>query len=108
MSCAGFPSPSLAGSGLERGGGSRRYGARDVIPLWGVLRDPDQNTLMPSPFLRSIVAMIFVFFVVPGFVYGRVTGELRNDRDVIDTHSEEALRILREMGYIGDVEAAED
>jgi aminobenzoyl-glutamate transport protein len=56
----------------------------DKIPLWGVLRDPDQNTLMPSPFLRSIVAMIFVFFVVPGFVYGRSVGTMRGDRDIID------------------------
>ena len=56
----------------------------DVIPLWGVLRDPDQNTLMPSPFLKSIVAMIFIFFVVPGFVYGRSVGTMRGDRDIID------------------------
>ena len=54
------------------------------LPLWGVLRDPGQNTLMPSPFLRSIVAMIFVFFVVPGFVYGRSVGTMRNDRDIIE------------------------
>ncbi|MCP3903089.1 MAG: TIGR00366 family protein [Planctomycetes bacterium] len=55
-----------------------------IVPLWGVLRDPVQNTLMPSPFLKSIVAMIFVFFVVPGFVYGRSVGSMRGDRDVID------------------------
>ncbi|MEN0066812.1 MAG: AbgT family transporter [Myxococcota bacterium] len=56
----------------------------DAIPLWGVLRDPAQNTLMPSPFLKSIVAMIFVFFLVPGFAYGRSVGTMRGDRDVID------------------------
>jgi aminobenzoyl-glutamate transport protein len=55
-----------------------------LIPLWGVLRDPDQNTLMPSPFLRSIVAMIFVFFIVPGFLYGWCVGTMRSDRDVIN------------------------
>ncbi|MHC5114685.1 MAG: AbgT family transporter [Planctomycetota bacterium] len=59
-------------------------GVTNHIPLWGVLRDPVQNTLMPSPFLKSIVAMIFVFFVVPGFVYGRSVGSMRSDRDVID------------------------
>ena len=59
-------------------------GLTDGIPLWGVLRDPVQNTLMPSPFLKSIVAMIFIFFVVPGFVYGRSVGTMRGDRDVID------------------------
>jgi aminobenzoyl-glutamate transport protein len=56
----------------------------DHAPLWGILREPEQNTLMPSPFLRSIVAMIFVFFIVPGVVYGRVVGTITGDRDVID------------------------
>lgn len=54
------------------------------IPGYGVLRDPVNDTLMPSPFLRSVVSMIFIFFIVPGFVYGRATGTMRSDRDVID------------------------
>ncbi len=54
------------------------------IPGYGVLRDPVNDTLLPSPFLRSVVTMIFIFFIVPGFVYGRATGAMRNDRDVID------------------------
>ncbi len=58
--------------------------ATESIPFWGVLRDPAQNTLMPSPFLKSIVAMIFIFFVVPGFVYGRSVGTMRGDRDIIE------------------------
>ena len=53
------------------------------VPVYGVLRDPATNALMPSPFLKSVVAMIFVFFVVPGFVYGRAVGSMRDDRDVI-------------------------
>lgn len=54
------------------------------LPGWGVLRDPETGGLMPSPFLRSVVAMIFVFFLVPGFVYGRAVGTMRNDKDVIN------------------------
>ncbi len=54
------------------------------LPGYGVLRDPVRDTLLPSPFLRSVVAMIFVFFLVPGFVYGRVAGVMNNDRDVIE------------------------
>jgi len=64
-----------------RGGFNR---AVDVVPGWGVLRNPETGGLMPSPFLRGVVAMIFVFFLVPGFVYGWVVGTMRNDRDVID------------------------
>ncbi|MFA0372853.1 AbgT family transporter, partial [Vibrio sp. 10N.222.54.F6] len=32
----------------------------------------------------SIVAFIFVFFAIPGFVYGKITGSMKNDRDVIN------------------------
>ena len=34
-----------------------------------------------------MVSLIFVFFIVPGFVYGRVVGTMKNDRDVIDAMS---------------------
>jgi aminobenzoyl-glutamate transport protein len=56
------------------------------LPLWGVLRHPDTSLTGPAsfqPMLRSVVMMILVFFVVPGFVYGRVMGTMRNDKDVI-------------------------
>lgn len=53
-----------------------------AVPEGAPLRDPvDGGT---GPFFRSIVAFIFLFFLVTGFTYGRVTGTMRNDRDVID------------------------
>jgi len=59
-----------------------------VIPESGVLRDPEaagEGFLASSgPFFRSIVAWIFVFFLVTGFAYGKVVGTMKNDRDVID------------------------
>jgi aminobenzoyl-glutamate transport protein len=55
-----------------------------VVPENGVLRNPETGDVMDSPFLRGIVALIFVFFLIPGFVYGRITGTMKNDRDVID------------------------
>ncbi len=59
-----------------------------VLPETGVLRDPSaagEGFLASSgPFFRSIVAWIFVFFLVTGFAYGRVVGTMKNDRDVID------------------------
>ncbi len=55
-----------------------------VVPEGAVLRNPDTGEIRNSPFLRGIVALIFVFFLVPGVVYGRVVGTIRNDRDVID------------------------
>ncbi|MEO1130272.1 MAG: AbgT family transporter [Planctomycetota bacterium] len=59
-------------------------GLVDSVPGWGVLRNPETGGLMPSPFLRGVVAMIFVFFLVPGFVYGWVTRSMRSETDVID------------------------
>ncbi len=57
-----------------------------VVPSWGALREPgvEETIAAITPFLRGIVALVFVFFLVPGFVYGRVTGVMRTDRDVID------------------------
>lgn len=54
-----------------------------VVPADGVLRS-EAGTISGSPFLKSIVAFIFVFFAIPGFVYGKVTGSMKNDRDVIN------------------------
>lgn len=53
-----------------------------VIPADGILRDPANGKI--TPLLKGVVVLIFVFFLVPGFVYGRVTGSMKNDRDVID------------------------
>lgn len=53
-----------------------------AIPEGAPLRDPVDGGA--GPFFRSIVAFIFLFFLVTGFAYGRVTGSMRNDRDVID------------------------
>nr|WP_086939313.1 AbgT family transporter [Thaumasiovibrio occultus] len=61
--------------------------ALTIVPEWGVLRHPETNAVAGSPFLRGIVAFIFIFFAIPGFVYGRVVGTMRTDRDVIDAMS---------------------
>jgi aminobenzoyl-glutamate transport protein len=55
-----------------------------TVPEWGVLRNPETGDLLDSPFLRGVVALIFVFFLVPGVVYGGMTGKFTSDRDVID------------------------
>jgi aminobenzoyl-glutamate transport protein len=55
-----------------------------VVPEGGVLRNPETGDVLHSPFLRGMVALIFVFFLVPGFVYGWVTGSMRSDRNVVE------------------------
>ncbi|HSK20947.1 MAG TPA: AbgT family transporter [Longimicrobiales bacterium] len=58
--------------------------ALTIVPEWGVLRNPDTGDRLNSPFFRSIVTFIFVGFIIPGFVFGRVTGSMKSDRDIVD------------------------
>ena len=55
-----------------------------VIPEGAPLRDPEGATATArvTPFLNSIVALMFFFFLIPGLVYGIVTRSVRSDRDV--------------------------
>ena len=64
-----------------------------VVPVDGALRDPESGDLLKSPFLKGIVALIFVVFLVPGIVYGAVVGTFRRDVDVIRA-MEETMRTM--------------
>ena len=55
-----------------------------VVPEDGILRNQTTGGVAGSPFLRGIVAIIFMYFVLVGVVYGRVVGTIRSDRDVIN------------------------
>ena len=54
-----------------------------TVPADGVLRDPETGDLLNSPFLRGIVALIFVYGVVAGVAYGIGAGTIKSDEDVI-------------------------
>ena len=69
-----------------------------VLPEGAPLRNAKTGLIAHSPFLNGIVAFIFIFFAIPGFVYGRVVGTMKNDRDIINAMAE----AMRGMGlYIG-------
>jgi len=55
-----------------------------VIPEGAVLRDPESGDLLHSPFLSGIVAIIFLFFLLPGLAYGVVTKSLKNDTAAVN------------------------
>lgn len=61
--------------------------ALSVVPEWGPLRHPQTGLIEGSPFLKGIVVFIFVSFAIPGFVYGRIVGSMKTDRDVINAMS---------------------
>ncbi|MFW8590844.1 AbgT family transporter [Glaciecola sp. 2405UD65-10] len=58
--------------------------ALTVVPENGILRNQETGLVKGSPFLKGIVVYIFVTFAIPGFVYGKIVGTMKNDRDVID------------------------
>ena len=54
-----------------------------LLPAEGFLRESGTGSVLHSPFLKGIVALIFVFGVVLGVAYGAGAGTIRSDRDVI-------------------------
>ena len=66
-----------------------------LLPPQGILRDPENFTIIPSPFLDGIVPIIMLGFVIPGIVYGKVAGTIRNDKDVARAFGDS----MSQMGY---------
>ncbi|MCL1147338.1 AbgT family transporter [Shewanella sp. 10N.261.52.F9] len=61
--------------------------ALTIIPEGAPLRNQETGLVAGSPFLKGIVAFIFVCFAIPGLVYGRVVGSMKRDIDVINAMS---------------------
>ena len=55
-----------------------------VVPEGAILRNQETGAVAGSPFLKGIVAIIFVYFMMIGIVYGQTVGTIRSDRDVIN------------------------
>lgn len=55
-----------------------------VVPENGILRNPDTGLISNSPFLRAIVVFIFIFFSIPGIIYGYIVKTIRSNQDVVD------------------------
>ncbi|GHF94307.1 AbgT family transporter [Thalassotalea marina] len=58
-----------------------------ILPENGILLHPETGKVTGSPFLKGIVVIIFITFAIPGFVYGKVVGTMKNDVDVINAMS---------------------
>jgi aminobenzoyl-glutamate transport protein len=54
-----------------------------TVPGAGWLRDPITGGLLRSPFMSSIVAMIFIVGAVPGIAYGLAAGTYKSDSQVM-------------------------
>lgn len=53
-----------------------------IIP-GGVLRNPETDEILKSPFMDSIVIIISLAFFVPGVAYGIGARKIKNDKDVV-------------------------
>jgi aminobenzoyl-glutamate transport protein len=54
-----------------------------LLPADGFLREPGTGSVLHSPFLKGIVAIIFLYGVGLGAAYGVGAGTVKSDRDVI-------------------------
>ena len=59
-----------------------------VVPEGGILRDPKLGTIVPSPLLSSMIAILFFWFVLVALVYGITAKTIRSSDDVIKYMSE--------------------
>ncbi|MGR5488652.1 AbgT family transporter, partial [Vibrio alfacsensis] len=60
-----------------------------IIPETSALRSPEgEITAFSAPLMKSIVPLIFILFIIPGYVYGRVSGTFKNSNDVIKAMSD--------------------
>ena len=66
------------------------------LPATSPLRSPDGSlTAANAPLMQSIVPLIFIFFLIPGVVYGYRAGTVKSHRDIIKGMS----TAMSTMGY---------
>lgn len=67
-----------------------------LVPEGSAWRAPSgELTHSSAPLMQSIVALIFIFFLIPGVVYGYVAGTAKNHRDIVKGMS----HAMSGMGY---------
>jgi aminobenzoyl-glutamate transport protein len=68
-----------------------------VAPEGAPLRDQETGAIVPSPFLRGLIPILFLFFAIPGYFYGKATGAIKKPNDVLK-QMEHGMKEL--SGYI--------
>ncbi len=61
-----------------------------LIPENSAWRDPEGNlATFGAPIMQSIVSLIFLLFIIPGIVFGKVSGSMKGMKDMIEgmTHA---------------------
>lgn len=68
-----------------------------TVPSNALLREQATGGLVPSPFLRGLVPLLFFLFAIPGYFYGKAVGTIKK-RDDLLRYMEHGMRGL--AGYI--------
>src|SRR5699024_8329856 len=55
-----------------------------VLPQNGLLRDPETNGILSSPFMDSIIIIMMLLFLIPGIAFGYGAKTLKNEKDIIE------------------------
>jgi len=61
-----------------------------IVPETSAWRDENGNlATFGAPIMQSIVSLIFLLFIIPGIVYGKVSGSMKGMKDMIEgmTHA---------------------
>jgi aminobenzoyl-glutamate transport protein len=55
------------------------------MPQGGLLRDPETGSLLSfsSPLMKGLVPLITLLFFIPGYVFGKVSGKIKSDKDIV-------------------------
>ncbi len=68
-----------------------------VAPVGAPLRNQETGGIVPSPFLRGLIPILFFFFAIPGYFYGKATGAIKKPNDILK-QMEHGMKEL--SGYI--------
>jgi aminobenzoyl-glutamate transport protein len=68
-----------------------------VAPAGAPLRNQVTGGIVPSPFLRGLIPILFFFFAIPGYFYGKTTGAIKKPNDILK-QMEHGMKEL--SGYI--------
>ncbi len=68
-----------------------------VVPESAPLRNQETGGIVPSPFLRGLIPILFFFFAIPGYFYGKTTGVIKEPNDILK-QMEHGMKEL--SGYI--------
>jgi aminobenzoyl-glutamate transport protein len=66
-----------------------------TLPPNAILRHPETGSLIVSPFMDSLVGIMFLFFFIPALAYGIGSKNIKSDRDV----AEQLTKAMSGMGY---------